>query len=97
MVNYSGDGGIAVFGWPNSMEDHADRACETAWLIHPDTESARIRDMLNRPIRFRVGIHSGLVGLRRMDMQIGSSSIRSAAPFTSPPRCRRSRRPTASS
>ena len=73
MVNYSGDGGIAVFGWPTSMEDHADRACETAWLIqHPDTESARIRDMLNRPIRFRVGIHSGLVGLRRMDMQIGS-------------------------
>ena len=73
MVNYSGDGGIAVFGWPNSMEDHADRACETAWLIqHPDTKSARIRDMLNRPIRFRVGIHSGLVGLRRMDMQIGS-------------------------
>ncbi|MBI2739197.1 MAG: AAA family ATPase [Rhodospirillales bacterium] len=73
MVNYSGDGGIAVFGWPTSMEDHADRACETAWLIqHPATEAGRIRDMLNRPIRFRVGIHSGLVGLRRMDMQIGS-------------------------
>lgn len=73
MVNYSGDGGIAVFGWPTSMEDHADRACETAWLIqHPGTESGRIRDVLNRPIRFRVGIHSGLVGLRRMDMQIGS-------------------------
>ena len=73
MVNYSGDGGIAVFGWPTSMEDHADRACETAWLIqHPATESARIRDVLNRPIRFRVGIHSGLVGLRRMDMQAGS-------------------------
>jgi class 3 adenylate cyclase/tetratricopeptide (TPR) repeat protein len=73
MVNYSGDGGIAVFGWPTSMEDHADRACETAWLIqHPGTESARIRDVLDRPIRFRVGIHSGLVGLRRMDMQAGS-------------------------
>ena len=73
MVNYSGDGGIAVFGWPNSMEDHADRACETAWLIqNPGAESGRIRDALNRPIRFRVGIHSGLVGLRRMDMQIGS-------------------------
>lgn len=73
MVNYSGDGGIAVFGWPTSMEDHADRACETAWLIqHPGTEAGRIRDMLNRPIRFRVGIHSGLVGLRRMDMEIGS-------------------------
>lgn len=73
MVNYSGDGGIAVFGWPTSMEDHADRACETAWLIqHPDSDAGRIRDMLDRPIRFRVGIHSGLVGLRRMDMQIGS-------------------------
>ena len=73
MVNYSGDGGIAVFGWPTSMEDHADRACETAWQIqHPGTEAGRIRDMLNRPIRFRVGIHSGLVGLRRMDMEIGS-------------------------
>lgn len=73
MVNYSGDGGIAVFGWPTSMEDHADRACETAWLIqHPGTDSGRIRDVLNRPIRFRVGIHSGLVGLRRMDMEIGS-------------------------
>ena len=46
MVNYSGDGGIAVFGWPTSMEDHADRACETAWLIqHPGTESGRIRDV----------------------------------------------------
>lgn len=73
MVNYSGDGGIAVFGWPTSMEDHADRACETGWLIqHPGTEAGRIRDVLDRPIRFRVGIHSGLVGLRRMDMQIGS-------------------------
>jgi len=73
MVNYSGDGGIAVFGWPTSMEDHADRACETAWLIqHPGAESGRICDMLRRPIRFRVGIHSGLVGLRRMEMEIGS-------------------------
>ncbi len=73
MVNYSGDGGIAVFGWPTSMEDHADRACETAWVIqHPETDAQRIRDAVGRPIRFRVGIHSGLVGLRRMDMQIGS-------------------------
>src|SRR5882757_6540350 len=73
MVNYSGDGGIAVFGWPASMEDHADHACEAAWQIqHPGVESARIRDILDRPIHFRVGVHSGLVGLRRMDMQAGS-------------------------
>src|ERR1041384_3137492 len=55
------------------MGGHAERACETAWLIqNPGAEAGRIHDMLNRPIRFRVGIHSGLVGLRRMDMQIGS-------------------------
>ena len=33
IVSYSGDGGLAVFGWPNSLEDHADRACEAAWRM----------------------------------------------------------------
>ena len=33
LVNFSGDGGVALFGWPSSLEDHADRACEAAWLI----------------------------------------------------------------
>ena len=73
FLNFSGDGGIAVFGWPDSLEDHADRACEAAWLIHqPALEAQPICDGFRRPIRFRVGIHSGLVGLRRMDMDIGA-------------------------
>ena len=33
LVNYGGDGGIATFGWPASLEDHADRACAAAWDI----------------------------------------------------------------
>src|SRR5579862_6269540 len=33
LASYAGDGGLAVFGWPNSLEDHADRACEAAWRI----------------------------------------------------------------
>jgi class 3 adenylate cyclase/tetratricopeptide (TPR) repeat protein len=73
FVNFSGDGGIAVFGWPDSLEDHADRACEAAWLIQqPALEDQPIRDARRHPIRFRVGIHSGLIGLRRMDMDIGA-------------------------
>lgn len=73
FLNFSGDGGVAVFGWPDSLEDHADRACEAAWLIQqPALEAQPIRDSLKQPIRFRVGIHSGLIGLRRMDMDIGA-------------------------
>src|SRR6266851_2252402 len=72
FVNFSGDGGIAVFGWPDSLEDHADRACEAAWLIQqPALEGQPVRDARRQPIHFRVGIHSGLIGLRRMDMDIG--------------------------
>jgi class 3 adenylate cyclase/tetratricopeptide (TPR) repeat protein len=65
FVSYAGDGGIAVFGWPQSMEDHADRACAAAWqLQNPDADHP-LADESGRPIRFRVGVHSGLVGLRR--------------------------------
>ena len=73
FVNFSGDGGVAVFGWPDSLEDHADRACEAAWLIQrPVLEGRPIKGSRGDLIRFRVGIHSGLVGLRRMHMKIGS-------------------------
>ncbi|GEP57465.1 ATP-binding protein [Reyranella soli] len=73
FLNFSGDGGIAAFGWPQSLEDHADRACEAAWLIQqPGLAGQPLRDASKRPIHFRVGIHSGLVGLRRMNMEIGA-------------------------
>src|SRR5688500_16369146 len=58
FLNFSGDGGIAMFGWPHSLEDHADRACEAAWLIQqPALTGQPMRDAFRRPIRFRVGIH----------------------------------------
>ena len=66
FVSYAGDGGCAVFGWPQSMEDHADRACQVAWsLLHPAEDNA-VTDDAGRPIAFRIGLHSGLVGLRRL-------------------------------
>jgi len=66
FVSYAGDGGCAVFGWPQSMEDHADRACEVAWSLQHPAEDSVVRDDAGRPLAFRVGLHSGLVGLRRL-------------------------------
>jgi class 3 adenylate cyclase/tetratricopeptide (TPR) repeat protein len=67
IVSYAGDGGAAVFGWPNSQEDHADRACDAAWRIQGAAgQIFSLRNLDGRQIQFRVGIHSGLVGLRRM-------------------------------
>ncbi|MFL6846513.1 MAG: ATP-binding protein [Allosphingosinicella sp.] len=61
LVSFEGDGGIAAFGWPIAHEDHADRACQAAWdiqhvAVEPGPDGS--------PVRFRIGIHSGLVALR---------------------------------
>jgi len=61
IVHYAGDGGIAIFGWPTAYEDHADRACIAAWDIQSFSQSAGPG---GDPVNFRVGVHSGLVGLR---------------------------------
>ena len=62
IVHYAGDGGIAIFGWPSAYEDHADRACIAAWDIRGHSESIGPGGL---PVNFRVGVHSGLVGLRK--------------------------------
>jgi len=62
IVHYAGDGGIAIFGWPTAFEDHADRACIAAWDIQAHSASTGPR---GHPVNFRVGVHSGLVGLRK--------------------------------
>jgi class 3 adenylate cyclase/tetratricopeptide (TPR) repeat protein len=62
IVHYAGDGGIAIFGWPSAFEDHADRACIAAWDIQGHSESTGPG---GHPVTFRVGVHSGLVGLRK--------------------------------
>ena len=63
IVHYAGDGGIAIFGWPSAFEDHADRACIAAWDIQqgPSESTGPTGD----PVTFRVGVHSGLVGVRK--------------------------------
>src|ERR1700746_1853180 len=62
IVHYAGDGGIAIFGWPTAYEDHADRACIAAWDIQGHSAATGPG---GQPVNFRVGVHSGLVGLRK--------------------------------
>jgi class 3 adenylate cyclase len=64
LVNFGGDGGLAVFGWPSPLEDHADRACAAAWDIQHSEAVGVGPD--EKPVKFRVGVHSGLVGLRQL-------------------------------
>lgn len=64
LVSFEGDGGIAAFGWPSAHEDHADRACTAAWDIQNGGNSVLGPD--GRGARFRVGLHSGLVAVRRV-------------------------------
>lgn len=63
IVHYAGDGGIAIFGWPSAFEDHADRACIAGWDIQQGHSESTGPGGL--PVTFRVGVHSGLVGVRK--------------------------------
>ena len=72
LASFAGDGGIAIFGWPRSMEDHAARACHAAWSIHQEPSSGPLPGRPDgKPAQFRVGIHSGLVGLRQIEFEDG--------------------------
>jgi class 3 adenylate cyclase/tetratricopeptide (TPR) repeat protein len=78
VVSFASDGGLAVFGWPNSLEDHADRACEAAWRIQaPAARAGPLRSADGRSVQFRVGVHSGLVSLRsiRRDVRTGINTV----------------------
>ena len=72
IINYSGDGGVVVFGWPEAVEDHAERACRVACELQDrpdDVDWPKDRD--GAPLGLRIGIHSGLVGYRRLMLDLG--------------------------
>jgi class 3 adenylate cyclase/tetratricopeptide (TPR) repeat protein len=64
IVQYAGDGGVAIFGWPISFEDHAERACIAAWDIQQGLAGSS--GPRGSPVLFRVGVHSGLAGVRKV-------------------------------
>ena len=78
LVSFASDGGLAVFGWPNSLEDHADKACEAAWRIQDPTALASpLCSADGRTVQFRVGVHSGPVSLRsiKRDVRAGINTV----------------------
>ena len=72
-VEYNGDGVMALFGAPVSLEDHAFRACLTALAIQE--EANRLADEVRRrdgvALVLRVGLNSGRV----IAGEIGSGSL----------------------
>jgi adenylate cyclase len=60
---FTGDGIMAVFGAPMTLEDHAIRACIAALKIHDETQ-ALAADVLKRDgiaLQLRIGLNSGQV------------------------------------
>src|SRR3954451_20942180 len=62
-AEYNGDGVMAIFGAPKSLEDHAFRACLAALAIQEETN--RLATEIQRHdgvvLRLRVGLNSGRV------------------------------------
>ena len=61
MVEYTGDGIMAVFGAPKALEDHAFRACLAALAIQ-EQANRMAAEVLRRDgvaLRLRMGLNSG--------------------------------------
>jgi class 3 adenylate cyclase len=72
-VEYNGDGVMAVFGAPITLEDHAFRGCLTATAVQQETQrlaaEVELRDGVT--LQVRVGLNSGRV----IAGEIGSGSL----------------------
>lgn len=65
IISFTGDGALIVFGWPEPNERHADSACEAAWDIQ---STAGARQTIAGSVELRVGIASGRVAVRRIEL-----------------------------
>src|SRR6185312_17155005 len=70
IISFTGDGALTVFGWPNGLDDHADKACLAASALQRAFQGSIAPDKAS--VGVRIGVHSGLVGLRRIDFGSGS-------------------------
>lgn len=77
MMEFTGDGVMAVFGAPVALEDHALRACLSALAIQRETNrlAAEVLRRDGTELHLRVGLNSGRV----IAGEIGSGSLGYAA------------------
>ncbi len=77
IVEYTGDGVMAIFGAPVALEDHAFRACIAALAIQEETTrlAAEVERRDSVALQMRVGLNSGQV----IAGDTGSGSLRYAA------------------
>jgi class 3 adenylate cyclase/tetratricopeptide (TPR) repeat protein len=63
VMQYTGDGVMAVFGAPLAHEDHSQRACLAALAVQKATAiyAKKVRRVYGLEFMFRLGINSGLV------------------------------------
>jgi class 3 adenylate cyclase/tetratricopeptide (TPR) repeat protein len=69
IVSFTGDGALAVFGWPVPNERHADIACQASWEIQ---SKPILVGGLADPIAVRIGVASGLVAVRHVQFGLVS-------------------------
>jgi len=73
LSQFTGDGVMAVFGAPITLEDHAVRACLAALGVQEEVKrlAAEVRDRDGIDLRLRVGLNSGRV----IAGEIGSGAL----------------------
>jgi class 3 adenylate cyclase len=76
-VEYNGDGVMAIFGAPVTLEDHAFRACLTAMAIQEDVArlAAEVKRRDGVALQLRVGLNSGRVIAGKLGGSLGYRAI----------------------
>ncbi|MEK8028376.1 ATP-binding protein [Pseudaquabacterium rugosum] len=82
VVRIQGDGMLAVFGYPEPMEDDGRRATEAALELHATVRSLAVDAAVRRhgPLSLHSGIHAGMVLVGEGDIVRGRLELSGIAP-----------------
>ena len=77
IIRIQGDGVLAMFGYPETLEDDGRRATEAALDLHARVRGLRLEPPPSRPITLTMhtGIHAGLVLLGQGDLVHGRFDV----------------------
>lgn len=88
IARIQGDGVLAIFGYPQAMEDDGRRGCEAALDLHLGIAHIPVPEGLKgKKLNMHSGIHSGLVLLTEGDIKRGRFDIVGEVPNTAARLC----------